>query len=148
MSIGQIMSKKVRSIAPTASLIALRQIFDETHFQHVPVVDSMQRLLGIISVKDYYRVQAPLLEAASGHTLEVFLKERKVQGIMTAPAISVKQHCPVLEAAALLLTHNISCLPVVDDLNRLIGIVSWKDIMRLVVLRQVQKRTRGPNEEE
>lgn len=148
MSVGHVMSKKVRVVQPTASLAALRTIFEESKFQHVPVIDSMHRLVGIVSVKDYYRALAPLIESATGATLEVFLQQRKVQSVMTTPVISVSQEMSLLDAADLLLSHNISALPVVDALNRLIGIVSWKDILRLIVLRQQQKQRRRHEEEE
>lgn len=148
MSVGHVMTKKVRVVQPTASLSVLRAIFEESKFQHVPVIDSMHRLVGIVSVKDYYRALAPLIESATGATLEVYLQQRKVQSVMTSPAISVPQEMALFEAAELLLRHNISALPVVDSLNRLIGIVSWKDIMRWIVLRQQQKLQRRHEEEE
>lgn len=148
MSVGHVMSKKVRATSATAPLSSLRRIFEESKFQHVPVIDSMHRLVGIVSVKDYYKALAPLIDSATGSTLDVFMQERKVQSVMTTPVISVKQHVAVLDAAELLIRHNISALPVVDDLQRLIGIVSWKDILRLVVVRQQQKRERRHREEE
>lgn len=148
MSVGHVMSKKVRVVQPTASLATLRTIFEESKFQHVPVIDSMHRLVGIVSVKDYYRALAPLIESAAGATLEVFLQQRKVQSVMTSPVISISQDMHLIEAAELLLHHNISALPVVDALNRLIGIVSWKDIMRLIVVKQQQKKQRRHEEEE
>lgn len=148
MSVGHVMSKKVRATTSTAPLSSLRSIFEESKFQHVPVIDGMHRLIGIVSVKDYYRALAPLIDSATGSTLDIFMHERKVHTVMTAPVISVKQDVALLDAAELLIRHNISALPVVDDLQRLIGIVSWKDILRLIVLRQQQKRERRAHPEE
>lgn len=146
MSVAAIMSTKVRVTTEDASLASLRTIFVDGKFQHVPVIDSSHRLIGIVSVKDYFRVLSPVLDAASDHTAELFIQSRKVRQVMTSPVVSVSQDCGVLAAAALLLERNISCLPVVDPQQRLIGIVSWKDIMRLIV-RSQQKRRRQEEEE-
>ncbi|MFZ1682914.1 MAG: CBS domain-containing protein [Candidatus Zixiibacteriota bacterium] len=49
-------------------------------------------------------------------------KQRAV--ISTVPAI------PVTKAMALMIDHQISCLPVLDEEGRLLGIISDKDIFR------------------
>ncbi|WP_306520760.1 CBS domain-containing protein [Rheinheimera sp.] len=147
MAIADIMSKKVRVTTEDATLASLRTLFVDARFQHVPVIDSLHRLIGIVSVKDYYKVLSPIMDSASEQTTELFLQSRKVRHVMTTPVISVSQDCAVLTAAKLLLDRNISCLPVVDEQQRLIGIVSWKDILRLVVQSQL-KRQRQSEEEE
>lgn len=147
MAIADIMTKKVRVTTEDAPLASLRALFVDAKFQHVPVIDNLHRLIGIVSVKDYYKTLSPVMDAASEQTTELFLQSRKVRHVMTTPVISVSQDCAVLTAAKLLLDRNISCLPVVDDQQRLIGIVSWKDILRLVVQSQ-QKRQRRSEEEE
>ena len=117
----------------------LTEILNQSKFQHVPVVDASRRLVGIVSVKDYFKALAPLLDAASEKTLDIFASNRKMKHIMTSPVISVPEHYPVVKAAALLLKHNIGCLPVTDADNLLLGIVSWKDIMKVVVLQAARK---------
>jgi acetoin utilization protein AcuB len=86
------------------------------------------------------------MDSASESTIELYIQNRKVRQVMTSPVISVSQDLGILQAAALLVERNISCLPVVDDQHRLIGIVSWKDIMRRIV--QSQQRRRRNEEEE
>lgn len=50
--------------------------------------------------------------------------------IMTGKVITVKAETPVLDAANLMLQHHISGLPVIDEIGRLIGIVSEGDFVR------------------
>ena len=54
----------------------------------------------------------------------------RAREIMTSPAITVKQEVPVRGAAALLVSHGFTALPVVDDDKRLIGIVTEADLLR------------------
>lgn len=147
MSIEAIMSKKVVVTTADASLASLRTVFTESHFQHVPVVDSMQRVIGIVSVKDFYKAISPVADSASAQTLQIFENGRKVRSIMTSPVVSVGPDTAVVAAATLLVERNISCLLVTTPQQKLLGIVSWKDIMRLIVQRQQIKRRRQEEEE-
>lgn len=147
MSLASIMTKKVRVTTEDATLASLRSLFTDARFQHVPVIDSMHRLVGIVSVKDYFKALSPVMDSASEHTIDLYMQSRKVRQVMTSPVISVSQDIGILQAATLLVERNISCLPVVDQQQRLIGIVSWKDIMRRILQSQ-QKRQQRTEEEE
>ncbi|MFC3897418.1 HPP family protein [Lentzea rhizosphaerae] len=54
----------------------------------------------------------------------------RARDIMTSPAITVIPQVPVRGAAALLVSHGFTALPVVDDDRRLIGIVTEADLLR------------------
>jgi acetoin utilization protein AcuB len=132
MSISHIMthrSKLVTTMAD-ASLASLREVFAKARFQHVPVVDQTNRLVGIVSVKDYFRELSPVMDSASDPSISVFMRSRKVHQVMVTPVITISESQSVKHAAGLLLQHNISCLPVVNEYRHLLGIVSWKDILR------------------
>lgn len=147
MSLAAIMSKKVRVTTEDATLASLRTLFVDAKFQHVPVIDSMHRLVGIVSVKDYFKALSPVMDSASESTAELFMQSRKVRQVMSSPVFSVSQDIGILQAATYLVERNISCLPVVDSQQRLIGIVSWKDIMRRIVQSQQKRRQRADEEE-
>ncbi|HEX6197123.1 MAG TPA: CBS domain-containing protein [Jiangellaceae bacterium] len=50
--------------------------------------------------------------------------------IMTSPVVTVESDLPIKEAARLLDKNDITSLPVVDDQQRLVGIVSEADLLR------------------
>lgn len=54
----------------------------------------------------------------------------KVRDVMTANVVSVKPETTVQEVAKLLVKWRISAIPVVDDRDHLVGIVSEGDLMR------------------
>ncbi|MBV2128763.1 CBS domain-containing protein [Arsukibacterium indicum] len=146
MSLTAIMTRKVRATTEDASLASLRTLFTETKFQHVPVVNSMQQPIGIVSVKDYFKAVSSVMDTASATTVELYMQKRKVGQIMSSPVFSVSQDTGILQAASILVDRNISCLLVIDAQKRLIGIVSWKDIMRRIVLAQQQKKQQQPEQ--
>lgn len=55
----------------------------------------------------------------------------KARDIMIENAVSVKEDTPIYEAVKLLVEHNISDMPVVEDDMTLVGILSEKDLVTL-----------------
>ena len=55
----------------------------------------------------------------------------KARDIMTENAVSVKEDTPIYEAVKLLVEHNISDMPVVEDDMTLVGILSEIDLVTL-----------------
>lgn len=54
----------------------------------------------------------------------------RAQDIMTSPVITVTPDVPIRVAAALMVSHGFTALPVVDDDRRIIGIVTEGDVLR------------------
>lgn len=67
----------------------------------------------------------------------------RARDIMTSPAITVRPEVPVRGAAALLVSHGFTALPVVDDDKRLIGIVTEADLLRNGYVAEVGGSTVG-----
>ena len=59
----------------------------------------------------------------------------KVRDVMITPVITVSPTTSYEEAAKVMRTNNISGVPVVDDKNKLLGIVSEKDLFRAMFPR-------------
>jgi len=57
----------------------------------------------------------------------------ELAGIMTPNPKTVKPETPIVEAARLLATNRIHCLPVLDERRALVGIVPPSDIMRAFI---------------
>jgi len=55
-----------------------------------------------------------------------------VREVMTRSVISIHGDSPIDEAISLLLRHNVSGLPVVDEENHLIGVISERDLLGLL----------------
>ena len=53
-----------------------------------------------------------------------------VRDVMTAPVLTVHTCTPVNQAAQLLITHGFTGVPVLDDDDHLVGIVTESDLLR------------------
>ena len=61
-----------------------------------------------------------------------------VKSIMITDVISVKPDTPLYEALTLLTKHKISGMPVVDEEQRVVGLLSEKDVLRILVDRKLE----------
>lgn len=82
----------------------------------LPVVDDDGRCVGVISNKD--KAKAP-----NG-------MESTVAEVMTSPAITLTLYKTVLEAAALMLKEKVHRIPVVNEQQHVIGIVTRSDVFQ------------------
>lgn len=57
-----------------------------------------------------------------------------VREVMTSPAVTVPQSAAVKDAIQLLERHSIAAMPVVDEVGRLVGVVSEADVIREMVV--------------
>ncbi|MFI7430037.1 CBS domain-containing protein [Micromonospora sp. NPDC049836] len=109
----------------------------------VPVVDGTRRVLGVVSEADLlYKVELlgrPRQRRvfASRHRREAHAKASATLAadLMTAPAVTVAPDAPLPEAARLMDERQVKRLPVVDDLGRLVGIVTRGDLLKVHLRR-------------
>ncbi|MEU9028158.1 CBS domain-containing protein [Streptomyces sp. NPDC048383] len=112
--VGFLMTDEVISVVgrtPSADVAAL---LVEHDISGVPVVDADERVLGVVSRTDLL-VQGRLT----------------AQDVMTAPAVTVHAEQTVTEAARLITRRGVTRLPVVDEEDRLVGIVTRRDLLRV-----------------
>ncbi len=76
-----------------------------------------------------------------GKTINPKKKSRTVlaRQVMTANVVSVHPDTPVLQAIDILLENRISGLPVVLEDNKLVGIVSEKDLLQLLLTEELDE---------
>lgn len=88
----------------------------EYHIGGIPVVDKDNKLVGIVTNRDL-RFQTDM--------------SRKIDDVMTKGNLVVTHQQADLESASkILLEHKIEKLPVVDEENHLIGLITYKDITK------------------
>jgi acetoin utilization protein AcuB len=128
MAVKNFMAKKVVTASPEASLKELREYFENLKIHHIVIVDE-GKVKGVVSDRDVLRCSSPFLDTPAENERDRHTLTKKAHQIMSRSVISVKPDAPVREAARLMLEKQISCLPVIDWYGKLVGILSWKDIL-------------------
>jgi CBS-domain-containing membrane protein len=146
--VGDVMTRDVVSVDSTTGYKEIADLMVHHGISAVPVVDAERHVLGVVSEADLLakleyadRVpRHPLMlrrvratrEKAAGDT---------AMGLMTAPAVTIPATETVTRAARLMEAGRVKRLPVVDEDDRLVGIVSRRDLVRIYTRPDSQLRT-------
>ncbi len=123
------MSKSVVIVEMDDSLKMVKEIFDNTRFHHLLVVES-GKLFGVISDRDLLKALSPNIGTAAETTGEAATLNKRVHQIMTRKPVTLAPNAGIYDAIEIFNSYKISCIPVVDDERKPIGIISWRDILR------------------
>ena len=126
------MSADPVTIEPDASALAAFDLMVDHGIRHLPVVDSLERVVGVLSIDDL-RAALPVA-AVPGASLDLKtragMRSRRVGQLMTFEPHTVRAETPLAEAAYLMAELRIGCLPVVESEGGLVGILSETDALR------------------
>ncbi|GJL69557.1 MAG: CBS domain-containing protein [Nitrospirales bacterium] len=130
--IGRIMATRVVTIEMDDSLEVVRDIFKKVQFHHLLVVDN-QKLVGIISDRDMLKAVSPFVGTMSETTRDRATLNKRAHQIMSHHPVTICLSCSLEEAAQLMLAQGVSCLPVTTKNGEVLGIVTWKDVLRAIL---------------
>jgi acetoin utilization protein AcuB len=133
MTIAEIMSPNPITVAMDDSLRSIEELFRSHHFHHVMVV-SGRRLSGVISDRDVLRHVSPFAGTLGEQRRDEATLKMHAHQIMSRHPVTVSPQTDVFVAAEQMVEKRISCLPVVDEEQRLVGVVTWKDLLHAVVV--------------
>ena len=109
------------------------EIMRKNHFHRLPVVDEQGKLIGLVTGGLVEEKSGASSTSLSIYELNYLLSKTKVQDIMIKHVTTITQDLFVEVAAQTMLEKEISCLPVVDEDNRVIGIITDKDIFQAFI---------------
>jgi acetoin utilization protein AcuB len=123
------MTKNPTTVTPEVALKDAISKMERGHFRHLPVVDNDGTLIGMLSDRDI-RLIRPSLAFVGREDAAVQLWSLAVQQAAVFDPISVKPETTVKEAAELMLRWHVGGLPVTVDQNKLVGIITYTDLLR------------------
>ena len=126
------MSENVITIDEGESVMKASKIMKQEGFQHLPVLRK-GRLAGIVSDRDLKEAHPSKATTLDIHELYYLLDNLKVKQVMPKSLYTTTAEETLDKAAALMLKHKISALPVVDPKGELQGIVTKGDVFRAMV---------------
>lgn len=119
MRLFEIMTTNVQIVSPEDDAQAAYNRLRTHRIQHLVVVEDRQ-IVGILSDRD--------LGGAHGASLR---QGKTVAELMSRQAVTVSPTTTVRDAANLMRTRSIGCLPIVED-SKLVGIVTFSDLAEVV----------------
>jgi CBS domain-containing protein len=117
-NVGDVMTARPRYAAPDTPLSEVAELMDSEDVGAIPILDG-DKLVGMITDRDIV-VRA----IAKGKDP----REMATREISSAEVVTVGPEHDLSDALHLMAQHQVRRLPVVDDENRLVGVVSQADI--------------------
>ncbi|MFE7598349.1 CBS domain-containing protein [Streptomyces sp. NPDC057494] len=135
--IDRLMTREVVSVRGDSPFKEVARTLSRHRVTAVPVVDGDDRVVGVVSEGDLLRKTADQAAAPNGMPavpdLEAWERAKaegtRAEELMSAPAVCARPDWTVAEAARLMEVQSVKRLVVVDDEDRLVGIVSRRDLL-------------------
>jgi len=133
MKVRELMNRNVMTVGPSESCLEAVARMHQSGVRHLPVVDPMGDLIGIVTDRDlrHHLFARHVLEQVGTISVDAILKAVPVSEIMSSPVLSAEADEDVIEAARVMREDKVGSLPVVDA-ERVIGIVTDTDVLRQI----------------
>ncbi len=146
LHVKDVMTQDVISVTKYESIVRVATILSERNISGIPVVDREKKVIGIITQADILSIvgirREQTLKDLLKHMLGEPLPQRKigdlVGDIMTSSVLTIGSNANIAEVAKIMDEKKISRLPVVNEKNELIGIITRADILRAVIRKLKQ----------
>ncbi|MCS7125717.1 MAG: CBS domain-containing protein [Aigarchaeota archaeon] len=121
VKVSDIMSKNILLVSPNSSLKEVAEMMMERNVGSAVVVDESRKCLGIITERDFLKLFKDGVDPL-----------KPVKEYMRVNPIRITEDKSVNEARNIMITHKIRHLPVVDNNNNIVGILSVRDIFERI----------------
>jgi len=131
MFVSRSMTPEVITVDQEASIFDAHELMAKNIIRHLPIVDSENRLIGIVTDRDirsalpYHLFKTPekLVEKETYNQL-------KIKDIMTRNPFAISPTDTIQDALLLIQEKRVGAFPVVDEAGKLKGIISVRDLLR------------------
>lgn len=153
MKVKEIMTKDVVYVTPDTSIASVAKVLFENRFHGVPVIEA-EKIIGIITEDDFFTKDSRNLFLPSyinflqeTHIADALTNEKqeklrklmdsKARDIMSENCVTILESMDVRDLLNFFRETRFTTLPVVDEKDNLVGIVTLADILGLVKAQEV-----------
>ncbi len=127
------MTKNPVTIKKDASVSKAIELMQQGGFHRLPVVDDENHLIGLITEGQVTDASGKNTTSLSIYELNYLLSRTTVDEVMIKDVKTISGEVFLEEAASAMIHANISVLPVVDEENKVLGIITEKDMFEAFV---------------
>ena len=132
--VSDVMTKKVVVARPETTFRELVRLIEDHHVHALPVIDEAGQVMGMVAESDLLVKE----EFADGHVRTPLRRRGRARlagttagEIMTSPVVTIDPSQRLGQAARVIHRRHIGRLPVVDKDDRLLGIVTRRDLLKI-----------------
>lgn len=124
------MTKDPVTITKDVKISKAVDIMSKGKFHRLPIVDESSKLIGLITGGLVTKKSGANATSLSIYELNYLLSKTKVEDIMLTDIKTITEDAFIEEAAQKMLDEGISVLPVIDEDDHVVGIITEKDIFQ------------------
>ena len=124
-----VMTADPETVGEEATLLEAASLMAQIGVRHLPVIDDSGVLTGMLSDRDLRSALGDLSEALRDNSK---WGESRVVDVMTPDPLRAELDTTVAEVATMLADERIGAVPVVDEADHPVGIVSYVDLIHFL----------------
>ena len=130
--VKRLMTTKVKTVRENDVMTVVNDIFSLHKFNHIPVLDEQDHLVGMMSRKDFNKI---LTTFSIFNTQKAEAENRRLQksilvkDVMSSDVLTLQPEDQISIAYEIFKENLIHALPVVDDNRKIIGIITTHDLL-------------------
>ncbi|MDI1481922.1 CBS domain-containing protein [Polyangium sp. y55x31] len=130
MKVREIMSAPVSTLELGDNILFAEELMTVERVRHLPVLDG-DVLVGLLSHRDLLAATGRVLDKLPADDMAEAKRKTCVRHVMRGSVDTIGPEDDAADAADIMLTQKIGCLPVVDEGHRLLGIVTDSDFVTM-----------------
>ncbi len=124
MNVVDLMTTEVIAVSRDTGLREAARLMFRNRVSGLPITEPDGTLIGIITEADFLRLEVERQEGARDQVATV-------GEVMSIGVVTIRPEMEIYEAAKIMTVQEVKRLPVVDDDNRLLGVISRADIVSI-----------------
>ena len=133
VSVTELMTKQLFTLNAHDSLKSAKNLISLARIRHIPIVTRDNHFVGLLTHRDILSCSVSMLADISEDVQDEIDTGIPISAIMRSDVTVIGPDMPLKEAATLLYNNKFGCLPVVDEENVLLGIITEADFLRLTI---------------
>lgn len=130
MIAANLMTTNPKVLQPDDDISTAISLMQDANIRHLPVVTEEGDLVGMVSDRDLRALLVPHFFRSEPVQHTITRAPACVSNVMSSNVVCVDLEDDVNTVAELILEHKIGAVPVVDGDGKLVGIVSYLDLLR------------------
>lgn len=128
--VKDVMVDDIKSVSPEERLVHARRILIDSKIGRLPVVIDGE-VVGILTSKDIMRCLISFRKNVPENHQQAQIKNITINDIMSKNVRTISENSNIDEVASILMETGFNGLPVVDDNNQIVGIITQTDLIRI-----------------
>jgi acetoin utilization protein AcuB len=127
------MITNVITVGPRTGMLDAHKLMRDHNIRRLPVVKKNNQLIGIVARSDIRKAEPSEATTLNVWEMNYLMSKLQLREIMAKEVITAHVDDTLKSVAMKMQEHKIGALPVVDDHNRVVGIITESDIFRALI---------------